>query len=140
MSEDGLFFFALHFGQKIKPKFSEDLFFYYSPNFGQIGQNLNKDIYFVFFAPRLILGARHRSSYPLEKFLSEALAQGMYNLSLSGLSSTCPERSLSKRWQKFSAVPIELLRDLIYTPGDSNLSYKKQKVASGTFQKALFFA
>ena len=65
-------------------------------------------------------------------------AQGMYNLSLSGLSSTCHERSLSKRWQKNSALPFDLLRDLIYTFENSNSSHMKQKVASGNFQKILF--
>ena len=35
-----------------------------------MGPNLSEDL---FFAPRLILGAQHQSSYPLKKFLSEAL-------------------------------------------------------------------
>ena len=55
-------------------------FFRSSPNFGQkIGPNLNEDFFFVFFAPRLILGARHRSSYSLENFLSEALGRDEQN-------------------------------------------------------------
>ena len=37
-----------------------------------MGPNLSEDL---FFAPRLILGARHQSSYSLEKFLSEALVE-----------------------------------------------------------------
>ena len=56
---------------------SEDLFFFCSsPNFGlNLGLNSSED---HFFACRLIWGARHRSSYPLEKFLFEALVIYIY--------------------------------------------------------------
>ena len=71
------FFFCSspNFGQNLGQNLSEDLFFGVSPDFGQnLGPNLSED---HFFARRLILGAWHRSSYPLEKFLSEALDEGL---------------------------------------------------------------
>ena len=59
-----------YFWGKMGPNLSEDLFCS-SPNFWEkMGPILCEDL---FFALHLILGARHQSSYPLEKFLSEAL-------------------------------------------------------------------
>ena len=67
------FWFSSDFGQKKGLNFSEDLFFCSSPNFGQkMGLNFSKDLFFLVIFGR-DLGARHRPSYPLEKFLSEAL-------------------------------------------------------------------
>ena len=50
-------------------------FFCSSPNFGQkMGPYLREILFLIYlFVLHLILGARHRSSYHLEKFLSEAL-------------------------------------------------------------------
>ena len=62
------------------PNLSKDLFFCSSPNFGQkMGPNLRQDLFLIYlFVLHLILGAQHRSLYPLEKFLSEALPK-IYN-------------------------------------------------------------
>ena len=53
---------------------SEGLFFCSSPNFGWIvGPNLSEGLFLIYlFVLQLILGARHRSSYPWKNF-SEAL-------------------------------------------------------------------
>ena len=60
---------------KNEAKFERRPFFCSSPNFGQkLGPNLSEDLFLIyFFVLHLILGARHRSSYHLENFLSEAL-------------------------------------------------------------------
>ena len=80
------FFFwsSPNFGQKIGPILSEDLLFFFGLHlilrtFLSEDQKtsrpiLSEDILLIYlFALQVILGARHRSSYPLEKFLSEAL-------------------------------------------------------------------
>ena len=68
-----IFCFSPLFGQNIGLNFSEDLFFCSSPNFGQKNQkkNLRK------VGAQRDLGARYRPSYPLKKFLSEALPSGI---------------------------------------------------------------
>ena len=69
--------------KKTGPNLSEDLFYCSSPNFGpKMGPNLSEDLFLIYLLVlHLILGTRHRSSYPLKKFLSEALGgqTGIYD-------------------------------------------------------------
>ena len=64
LSEDFFFCSAPHFGQKVEPNLSEDLFFFIfyfcsAPDFGQkIGPNLNEDLFSFSFALHLILGKK----------------------------------------------------------------------------------
>ena len=45
-----------------------------------MGPNLSEEIFLIYlFALHVNLGARHRSSYPLEKILSEALVKRVYS-------------------------------------------------------------
>ena len=85
------FFFcsSANFGQKLGPNLSEDLFFFALHLIlgKKLEPNLSEDL---FFARRLILGARHRSSYPLEKSLSEALSTGIESAGLLLSSATHP--------------------------------------------------
>ena len=72
-SEDLFFCSSPNFGQKMGLNFSEDLFFWSSHYFGQnSGLNFSEYLFFLVIFGRH-LGTRHRPSYPLEKFLSEAL-------------------------------------------------------------------
>ena len=83
------FFFGVHIilGKNWISFESRFFFFWFSPNFGQkMGLNLSEDLFFGFHLILgkkwvlislktffLAFGGRHRPSYPLEKFLSEAL-------------------------------------------------------------------
>ena len=102
LSED-LFFFC---SQKMGPNLSEDLFFALHLILGKKwDQTRVKTFFFALhlildllliclFEVHLILGARHRSSYPLENFFSEALPMARYATGVSHCNKLLSMNSL----------------------------------------------
>ena len=93
-----------------------------------MGPNLSEDLFFIYlFVLHLALGARLRSSYPLEKFLSEALLRTNYQQNGSQ-DFTC--RKLNSSDNSIAMLHTSALKVINPHTGESTLAYSQQNTAS----------